>query len=1178
MARKWNGNIEDLPSDVLSLSIQAILRSDLRDIGARLSARDSGHVDSWESLAERLGFCKDDVDRVLVEARTQDCCPGFLALREWAGRPGSTAYVLLHALREIGREDVLQVLVERLTDLNTMLLFVCVEDRVGVRQFLRVRTLRNAPLHASLDNELPSLYWYDITGPRPGLDWCTPSGQLQGAQLTLKRRDEPCEESRNQIYYGLKTPGCKPPAGSPPRCPSPCTSPRGSPVAGNPQPPTTQRARQGNPLSTTTTKHVKHVNRVEMNFPPVQPRVSVTVDLLDPNRLNVKAEGPNIRLVNDLSGNRMSPVQHTENAVHQSCDNIRTSPNAPDVQKGLVPRRVQLPCKPGSATDGFEPKAVNSSGSPSPFQLSLLTGFSSFSSLSTSPLGGEDLELPATSLPPNVLSVQSDTFIKQCCPSSLTDLKQPRACPRGACEEEDNDAQKLKAAAAFGCRGSRPGAEDEEEVRGLGQQSSSSSFTSCCLHPEYVLAGSLNQCDIRDHSVTQTCSQKKKESKTPRTACAGKNTAVSAGHSHTQGHQGKPTPFSNGCPALSTLHPEYILPDTVKQIGDSGGVKQICDYPQTHVNTGERPVTQYSIQVHSSGGRTPESANITVVNSYGRESRPEAVPDHAHHARCGGRDKTRPAACVVKPPQACACPCSVAGFSGSQQCPGRSVQSGAGFSGPPQCPGRSVQSGAGFSGPPQCSGRSVQSGAGFSGPPQCSGRSVQSGAGFSGPPQCSGRSVQSGASLAVGRASPVACLVSEASSSRSSFHSAASCLGQGLSCGNTAHSAAEVFSAVSSAAGFAVRQLDGANQALSSRAGHVLLHTGGVTTHLHHTGGTSLSQVTHVNQTYITACSAQACPSYANPTSSSFSKPAPPHRGPTNPKPTLCPGPGDHVKYLSPVSPRQSSPRESADNNKSGRVSPRPCQISAHPHQSTSAPILDDDDDKEEETIQTNSFLAGQQQQQQKKNSSSSSRSREKKPNSPPRVAGNSHPTYPCSVPSATRKDRGWKPKPKPKPKPCSYTNSISPHFCPRLHNEGTELHSNNQPPDSSTTSSSTSSSSTSSIFLTLSPNHAFASTEAPSSRTNPPRERAAAVVSPPSHHARKSSTPSQTNTEASALAGEGVFSDGHAVEMSQSSEDASVEDEYMYLRATATLGDGSAGTPSVPGWNPNITEETPSP
>ena len=61
-----------------------------------------------------------------------------------------------------------------------MQLTVSVEDRSGVLQFLRVRTRKSAPLHASLDNELQNpLYWYDITGPRHDTNWFTPSEQLQ---------------------------------------------------------------------------------------------------------------------------------------------------------------------------------------------------------------------------------------------------------------------------------------------------------------------------------------------------------------------------------------------------------------------------------------------------------------------------------------------------------------------------------------------------------------------------------------------------------------------------------------------------------------------------------------------------------------------------------------------------------------------------------------------------------------------------------------------------------------------------------------------------------------------------------------------------------------------------------------------------------------------------------------
>ena len=111
----WDGKeICDLPPEILTYQIKETPRSTLKDIANKLNA-DIVSAGNWESLAEKLGFVRSSVlDDLIEHARVQHTYPGLLMLQEWACRPGSTAVVLLHALREIHREDVVGMLVSKL--------------------------------------------------------------------------------------------------------------------------------------------------------------------------------------------------------------------------------------------------------------------------------------------------------------------------------------------------------------------------------------------------------------------------------------------------------------------------------------------------------------------------------------------------------------------------------------------------------------------------------------------------------------------------------------------------------------------------------------------------------------------------------------------------------------------------------------------------------------------------------------------------------------------------------------------------------------------------------------------------------------------------------------------------------------------------------------------------------
>ncbi|KAL8581958.1 hypothetical protein ACOMHN_027940 [Nucella lapillus] len=242
----WNGGeIDDLPAEILSYDIKEIPRSTLKDIANKLNA-DTISAGNWETLAEKLGFTKNSIlENLTQQAKVQNTYPGLLMLQEWSRRSGSTAHVLLHALREIQREDAVVVLVEKLFELHIMQLLVKVEEERGggSPKFLRVPTQKSAPLHASLDNTLQKPpYWYDIVGPRCDITWDSPSGILQvglgfgvpsapdsnmydttyctstrcfqGTQLSLRLRVQPNESSMS-IIYGTSPQFCQSPPSLP---------------------------------------------------------------------------------------------------------------------------------------------------------------------------------------------------------------------------------------------------------------------------------------------------------------------------------------------------------------------------------------------------------------------------------------------------------------------------------------------------------------------------------------------------------------------------------------------------------------------------------------------------------------------------------------------------------------------------------------------------------------------------------------------------------------------------------------------------------------------------------------------------------------------------------------------------------------------------------------------------
>ncbi|KAK7478587.1 hypothetical protein BaRGS_00030186 [Batillaria attramentaria] len=114
-SRAWDGrNIEDLPAELLATLVRKLPRTVLNKVANMLQVTCSPSG-SWEMVAEKLGFNDNSrLEELLHRAQIRHEYPGMLMLHEWGRSEGSTAFVLLHVLRESEREDIVHVLVEAL--------------------------------------------------------------------------------------------------------------------------------------------------------------------------------------------------------------------------------------------------------------------------------------------------------------------------------------------------------------------------------------------------------------------------------------------------------------------------------------------------------------------------------------------------------------------------------------------------------------------------------------------------------------------------------------------------------------------------------------------------------------------------------------------------------------------------------------------------------------------------------------------------------------------------------------------------------------------------------------------------------------------------------------------------------------------------------------------------------
>ncbi|XP_046560010.1 uncharacterized protein LOC124269023 isoform X2 [Haliotis rubra] len=192
--------IENLSPQILDHRVDQLPGQALDNLGMMLFNEVRGVAGNWEGVAEELGISTAaEVEQIRRHAQVIQVFPGCRMLRDWGKRSGSTVFVLLNALRRQNREDCVDLVVKACKDLHSMQLNVKIEDERGQFKYLLVTTKKDSTLAASLENVLPGLPSYVITGPTPQITWQTPAYHLKGTQLSVKK-GEITDESHRSVY------------------------------------------------------------------------------------------------------------------------------------------------------------------------------------------------------------------------------------------------------------------------------------------------------------------------------------------------------------------------------------------------------------------------------------------------------------------------------------------------------------------------------------------------------------------------------------------------------------------------------------------------------------------------------------------------------------------------------------------------------------------------------------------------------------------------------------------------------------------------------------------------------------------------------------------------------------------------------------------------------------------
>ncbi|XP_035676209.1 uncharacterized protein LOC118415609 [Branchiostoma floridae] len=172
--------------------------SSYRKIAMRLS-EERAVTENWTGLADKLGYGSvEDIGNFRVQAEALREIPAMLLLKEWSTKPGATIQVMVDALTEMDRPDVLEIVEEAMKDQFTLHYVVVTAE--GVRlPVQRVQVLGSDLLEDSLQTSLEQaglrtddlvIQEPDIGGDIP-VRWASPSRLVKGRQLVLRHKDCP---------------------------------------------------------------------------------------------------------------------------------------------------------------------------------------------------------------------------------------------------------------------------------------------------------------------------------------------------------------------------------------------------------------------------------------------------------------------------------------------------------------------------------------------------------------------------------------------------------------------------------------------------------------------------------------------------------------------------------------------------------------------------------------------------------------------------------------------------------------------------------------------------------------------------------------------------------------------------------------------------------------------------
>ncbi|XP_078597522.1 uncharacterized protein LOC144873766 [Branchiostoma floridae x Branchiostoma japonicum] len=179
--------------------------SSYRKIALRLSDQ-RAVTENWKGLADKLGYNMEDIENFRVQADALKEIPAMLLLKEWSTKPGATIQVMVDALTEMDRPDVLEIVEEAMKDQFTLHYVVVTAE--GVRLPVhKVQVLGSDSLKNSLQTALEQtgLSTDDLAIQEPDIiegdisvGWKSPSRLVKGRQLVLRHKDCPPPPAAHQ--------------------------------------------------------------------------------------------------------------------------------------------------------------------------------------------------------------------------------------------------------------------------------------------------------------------------------------------------------------------------------------------------------------------------------------------------------------------------------------------------------------------------------------------------------------------------------------------------------------------------------------------------------------------------------------------------------------------------------------------------------------------------------------------------------------------------------------------------------------------------------------------------------------------------------------------------------------------------------------------------------------------